>query len=40
MPAFSDVSKARLLTCHHDLIVVMNHAIVHGPGIVLGVGRR
>ena len=40
MPAFSDVSKARLLTCHHDLIVVMNHAIVHGPDFTIMCGHR
>ena len=40
MPAFSGVSKARLLTCHHDLIVVMNHAIVYGPDFTIMCGHR
>jgi len=40
MPSFGDTSKARLLTCHHDLIVVMNSAITHGPDFSVLCGHR
>jgi peptidoglycan LD-endopeptidase CwlK len=40
MPVFGDASKARLDTCHRDLVVVMNHAIVKGPDFTILCGHR
>lgn len=40
MPTFGSASKVRLATCHHDLIVVMNHAIVNGPDFTILCGHR
>ena len=40
MPVFGDASKAKLDTCHHDLIVVMNHAITYGPDFSVLCGHR